>query len=175
MARAEADQGAATPAPTSTDSVYYRHQDAAGKVTIVDSLEKLPAGVRAKAERVVLTGAPAHGERATVALLPPGLDTTSFALGLGAGVLGVGLIGVMLSRLSTGAGRWVLRGALAVGVAVLIVGSYLGWVRRAAGLGDRALASPRQLVEDARDAADRVRQQRAAQERELDEIQRTAH
>jgi hypothetical protein len=176
MARAE--QG---DAATATESVYYRHEDATGKVTVVDSLEKLPAEVRAKAERVVLTGTPAvevdtagHRERATASPLPFGLDAASFALGLGAGMLSAGLIGVVFTRTSAGAARWVLRGALAAGLAVLIGGSYLGWVRRAAGVGDGQLASPRQLVEDARDAADGVRRQREAQERELDEIRRIA-
>ncbi|MBN1609314.1 MAG: hypothetical protein JW940_21970 [Polyangiaceae bacterium] len=179
MARAEADQGAA--AASAAEVVYYRHEDASGKVTVVDSLEKLPAEVRAKAERVVLTGTPevrvdprGHAERATAAPLPFGVDTASFALGLGAGMLSAGLIGLMLSRLSGGAGRWVVRGALTVGLAVLIAGSYFGWVRRTAGIGNGTLASPGQLVQDARDAAERVRQLRDAQRRELDEIQRMA-
>jgi hypothetical protein len=179
MARAEAHLG--SPAPGSTQAVYYRHRDASGKVTVVDSLDKLPAEVRVEAERVVLTGAPADsadirapGERATLPTLPLGLDATSFALGLGAGMLGAALVGLMLGRLAPGAVRWVARGALLAGLALLIAGGYLGWLRRAAGLGDATLASPRQLVEDARNAADRVRQQRAAQQRELDEIRRLA-
>jgi hypothetical protein len=174
MARAQADPGAAA-------AVYYRHEDATGKVTVVDSLDKLPADVRAQAERVVLTGTPADGgdaaaraERSTTAAPRLELDTASFALGLGAGMLGAGLIGVVLSRFSGSAGRWVLRGVLMVGLAVVIGGGYLGWVRRAAGMGSGTLANPRQLVQDARDVADRVRQQRDAQKRELDEIQRMA-
>lgn len=104
------------------------------------------------------------------------LDGSSFGLGLGAGLLlALGL--VFVAGRSEAGGilqRWIVRSALFVGVALLGTSAYLGWSRQHAGLGGAALATPQDLIRDAKGAVDQVQQRRLEQEKQLEEIKHLA-
>jgi hypothetical protein len=102
-------------------------------------------------------------------------DSASFGLGLGAGLLLTVVLLFIGGRSDTGGvQRFIVRSALFVGVALLGSSAYLGWTRQHAGLGDAVLASPQQLMQDARGAVDQVKQRRTEQEQQLEEIKQLA-
>jgi hypothetical protein len=61
--------------------------------------------------------------------------------------------------------------ALIVG---LLGGAYFGWLRRASGLGDDALASPQELIDDAKRAASDYQKKLDGQEKTLKKIEESA-
>lgn len=101
-------------------------------------------------------------------------DASSFGLGLGAGLLlALGLVFVGGRGEAGGIlQRWIVRSALCVGVVLLGTSAYLGWSRQHAGLGSAALATPQDLIRDAKGAVDQVRQRRLEQEKQLEELER---
>src|SRR5512143_1212077 len=149
------------PLPASSHagaSVYYRFTDAQGRLHIVDSLERVPGPLRARAERVELVAPRAESQPGSA-----GQHSHWAAFGLGmAATLGLVLL------------VWALRGravnpllklALVGSLVVLLGAAYLGWVRRQSGQSASFFASPSALIDDARRTADQAnRRQREQQE-----------
>jgi hypothetical protein len=183
--------------------VFYRYEGADGRVLIVDSKGKLPADARESAQRIELSGgagetpagdgsynlvAPlATDERAPADVstavdpspftaLPNGFDNASFGAGLGVGLLLAAVLLGVFGRSSSGGffRRIALRGALVVGLAALVGSAYFGWMRRTTGQGEGTLATPGQLIDDAKRAVEEVQQRRRDQERQLEEIDQLA-
>lgn len=131
---------------------------------IVDSLSKVPSGARGTLEGITLSP-PERGPS-----LPGGvaheLHWPSFAAGA-ACVLVLGLVSFGSRRLH---GR-ALRIGLALGAIALCAGAYFGWARRMAGQSGGLLASPEALIDDARDAVDRMNERSREQERVLQELE----
>lgn len=123
------------------------------------------------------THPPATDPAASGAQPPTGfqLDLASFGLGLVSGLVVATLLA--LSRRSSsqgGLGRWVVRSALVACVVMIAAGSYLGWVRRFAGVGNEGLVGPGRLVQDARDVVEQAQKRREAQLEELREAEKLA-
>ena len=152
---------------------FYRWVDAQGRLHVVSSLDAVPSAERARAEQVTLNGATALGE-------VPGrpapaaawqLDYGSFGLGGGAA-----LVFGLVFRLLPNAWRGFTRVAVVLGVAALLTGLYLGSVRRAAGVtSGGALASPSALIQDAKDAVQKLNERQKQQEEELRKLQAEGH
>jgi hypothetical protein len=153
----------APPAP-STASVYYRFDDAQGRLHIVDSLDQVPKPLRARAERIELV-APSNKPTSWLS----GTHWTSFGLGAGA-ALALVLVFWSMRR------GWnpLLKLALVIGVAALLAGAYFGSIRRQSGQSDSVLASPSALIDDARRAVDQANRRNQEQEEALKEIDRQA-
>jgi hypothetical protein len=154
-------------APTASPagaSVYYRYQDAQGRLHIVDSLAGVPGPLRARAERIELA-APSKQPTSS----PAGTHWTSFGLGIGAGLL---LVLLFLSvRRGSGA---LLKAGLVIGAALLLGAAYFGWIRRQSGHAESAFASPSALIDDARKAVDQANRRNREQDEALKEIEREA-
>jgi hypothetical protein len=146
--------------------VYYRFNDAQGRLHIVDSLDKVPTPLRAHAERVEL-GAPSRDS--TSWLAGKHLHWNSFGLGIGAALVLV-LVFLSLRR------GWspLLKLGLVIGMAALLAGAYFGWIRRQSGQSDSVLASPSALIDDARRTVDQANRRNREQEEALKEIDRQA-
>jgi len=129
-------------------SVYYRFQDAQGRLHIVDSLANVPGPLRAHAERIELV---APSKQSTSWL--SGTHWTSFGLGIGVAFLLV-LVFVSMRRGSSA----LLRLGLVIGAIALLALAYLGWIRRQSGQSESVLASPSALIDDARRAVDQANQ-----------------
>ncbi len=199
LADVEATSAREVPRPAA--QVFYRYEDPNGRLVIVDSLSKVPIAAREHVERVRLGGgsdqsglqgslnvveaptvarAPV-GEASSVArapfgpALPKSFDAASFGAGFGVGVIVVASVMFFFGRSGGGVlRRLVFGGALVVGLGALASGAYFGWLRRTAGQGDGAFATPADLVQDARSAVDGVNQRRAQQEQLLEEIDKLA-
>src|SRR5690606_20722767 len=107
--------------------VFYRYEDAQGRIVIVDSLDAIPAAERARAERISYESSP----RAPIQALDGarvGVDWPSFAAGFGCALL-LGLVLLVFRRTSSPFARLI---AFALAAAV-IGGSYLGWLRPSTG------------------------------------------
>ena len=96
------------------------------------------------------------------------IDTPSFVAGLGCG-LALAIMILLMSRL----GRPFLKLALAGVVVTLLIGSYFGWVRRRAGLGDHIFSDPRVLVDDAKEAVDKMNARMREQQKMIEDLQRS--
>jgi hypothetical protein len=145
-------------------SVYYRYEDAQGRLHIVDSLAGVPAPLRARAERVELA-APSHQPSSPHS----GTHWTSFGLGIGAALLLVLLF--VSARRGSGA---LLRFGLVIGAAALLGAAYFGWIRRQSGHSESVFASPSALIDDARKAVDQADRRNREQDEALREIEREA-
>ena len=144
-------------------AVYYRFEDSSGRVHIVDSLDSVPQALRPHAQRVAYTEQPASAS----ALLAHGLSSWQmFALGFGAALLVV----LMFKRLP-GTMRIALRIAIVGGIVCVLAGGYLGWMRRATGQGTGALATPAQMIEDAKNAVAKMNARQEADQAQLKEIE----
>ena len=144
-------------------TVYYRFQDSSGRLHIVDSLESVPQALRPHAERVAYTEAPSGA----AALLQHGVSSWQmFGLGFAAALLVV----LVFKRLP-GTMRVVLRLAIVGGIVCLLAGGYLGWMRRATGQANDALASPGQIIEDAKSAVAKMNDRQRADQAQLKEIE----
>jgi hypothetical protein len=145
-------------------AVYYKFQDSSGRVHIVDSLESVPQALRPQAQSIAYAAPPIGA----ASLAQPGLSSWQmFGLGFCAALLVV----LVFKRLP-GTLRVVLRLAIAAGIACLLAGGYLGWLRRATGQGSGSLASPQQIIEDAQNAVAKMNARQAADQAELKEIER---
>jgi len=145
-------------------AVFYRFQDSSGRVHIVDSLDLVPQAQRSSAERV------RYDEQTSVSGLVPsphGLSTWQ-AFGLGIGV--AFLLGLLFRRLP-GTFRLVLRFAIVAGVGALIAGAYFGLLRRATHQSGDALAGPGALIDDAKNAVEKMNARVRAQQAELKEVE----
>ncbi len=183
----QGDEGAgAETEAASRSGTYYRYEDGSGRVTIVDSLSKLPADLRTKAVRIDLpggsealqasdTGSDAQqsaGGGVWDRISALNLDAGSFGMGLGAGLVAATVLFVLFGRGAGPFSLWLLRGVLSVGMVLMLVGGYLSMVRGSVAPNDTALTSPIQLVRDAQKTMDQVRQLRDAQEQQLKDIEK---
>lgn len=178
------------PSTATPDQTFYTYESPDGRVHLVDSLEKLPAEVRPKAKRTffagdnstahdtlgaLLTGDAGARDTATTAQTPASLASLhvpSFALGVAAG-LGVFLIIRWLSSPSeTSFGkRLVLSMVLAAGLVAVLSSLYLGWLRRSTGQTEGLIATPTEVIDDAKRTMQLVEERRKAQQKQLDELE----
>lgn len=147
---------------------FYRWVDAQGRLHVVSSLDAVPSGERARAERVTLS---ADTSLDRVAAVTPAtewrLEPGSFGLGFGAA-----LLLSLLFRLLPNGWRSLSRVAIVLGVAALLTGLYLGAIRRATGAKDASpLATPSALIEDAKAAVEKLNQRQKQQDEELRKLQ----
>jgi hypothetical protein len=145
-------------------AVYYKFQDASGRVHIVDSLESVPQALRPRAQSIAYAAPPTTAAR----LLQPGLGGWQM-FGLGACAA---LVMVVVFKRLPGTMRILLRLAIAAAIACVLAGGYLGWLRRATGQGTGSLASPQQIIEDAKRAVANMNARQQADQAELKEIER---
>jgi hypothetical protein len=81
------------------------------------------------------------------------------------------LLVTFLFRRVPGIMRLVLRMSIIGGVIVLLGGAYLGWMRRATGQSHDALASPTAIIDDAKEAVDKMNARIAAEQPEIKEAE----
>jgi hypothetical protein len=138
-------------------------------VHIVSSLDAVPTAIRPRVERLELsTATPTVAERASAVA---GSDSGTLLLIAAAG--GVALI--VASRFLPHGLRWLAKlGAFAL-VAALLGGLYLGALRRSTGSGDALLATPSAIIDDAKQAVQKINLRQKQQEEELRRIQNEAH
>lgn len=178
------------PTTATPNQVFYRYEGPDGRVLLVDSLDKLPEAARTKAERLDFPGSEksALGD-AFQGLLPGDATTTpngasatgspsgvhwpSFVLGLGAGVGAVLILRWLLGSGSSSFGkRLLVSTALVIGLAALLGGLYLGWLRKSTGQSDSSVATPQQIIDDAKRTVKQVEERRKEQQQQLDELER---
>jgi hypothetical protein len=170
----EPREASEAPSPTPGDgnampgAALYRYSDAAGRVVVVDSLSKVPKRLRGSVKPIQLA-APPEASRTGTVLSPRSLlqdlHGPSFAAGASCGVVACLLL-FALRR----AGK-LLRLGFALGVSLLGIGLYLGWMRGLAGQSQELVASPRALIEDARAAVEKMNQRSLEQARVLQELE----
>jgi hypothetical protein len=97
------------------------------------------------------------------------VDLPSFGIGFA-----FALIFTLVFSIVKRAGALVFKLALLVAIVVLLSGSYFAWLRKAAGLGDSKLESPKALIEDAKRAAKAMEQRLEQQKRVLEKIEKNS-
>jgi hypothetical protein len=162
-------------------SKFFTYEDGDGHVFVVDSLEQIPAKYREIAKQLSLEDA----RREIAKLEKKGLkdakevqrevgDVIPFVKDLDLPSVAVGFASAMVMVLAVSIvkriGRFALKVALIVVILSLLVFAYLGWLRRAAGLSDDALASPKAIIEDAKKAKDGFQKRLDDQEESLKKI-----
>lgn len=177
------------PTTATPDQVFYRYEGPDGRVQLVDNLEKLPPEARAKAQRLDFPGSgksalggaledllseeitmPRDGATSTASV--PSMHWPSFVIGLGAGVGAVLILRLLFSPGSSSFGkRLLVSTALVIGLAAVLGGLYLGWLRKSTGQSDGALATPQQIIDDAKRTMKQVEQRRKEQEQQLDDLE----
>jgi hypothetical protein len=154
--------------PKQNSQSFYRWVDGQGRVHVVSSLDAVPAADRGKATLVVMNGVESvsgHYPAASSDVWKP--DWASFAAGFG-----VALLVALIFRKLPGSLRWLTKVGLVVGVGALLVGAYLGMLRRSTGMpGAGALSAPSALIEDAKAAVEQVNLRQKQQEEEIRKIQ----
>lgn len=157
--------GLLSSAPAASSAVFYRFEDANGRVHIVDSIDLVPQALRGQAAHVQ------YNEETSVNGLPasPALaGWQAFALGVGAA-----LLVVFLFRRLPGSLKLVLRLGIMAGVGALAVGAYFGWMRRTTHQSGDALAGPGALLDDAKSAVEKMNARMRVQQEQLKEIEQT--
>ncbi len=157
--------------PKGTPGAVYRYVDQSGTETIVGQFEDIPAQYRSSAREIVLPEQSTNiSSGATVGTFVRSLDFPSVGIGCA-----IGLVFALVTMSFVRRGVWILKAALIGLVVVALGGSYLGWVRRSAGLSKAPIANPSILVEDAQKAArkmkERIERQRSGL-RKIDRIDR---
>lgn len=143
---------------------FYRWVDQEGRLHVVSSLDAVPASERGRLEQVTLNEA----QRSVIDPLSWRPDWSSFALGFGAALLATLLMRLLPGSWKRGAG--ILVGLLAI---VLLTGAYLAAVRRSAGVeGGGALTAPSALIQDAKNAVEKMNESRRLRDEQLQEIER---
>jgi hypothetical protein len=157
---------------TKTD--YFSYTDAHGTEVIVQRLNEVPAQYQAKAKHIdlskpALTLRTPGSYNSNVCL--PGHATCfhwpSVAVGASA-ALALGLTAVLLLRRARRM-FWFLMG---LAVVTVLSTAYLGYIRYQTSGAAAGLASPAQLIDDARRAADSMKRSNEAQERLLQDLER---
>lgn len=177
------------PTTAKPDQVFYRYEGPDGRVQLVDSLEKLPEEARSKAQRLDFPGSEKSAlegafeellseettttrDGATSTPSVPNVHWPSFVIGMGAGVGAVLVLRLLLSPGSSSFGkRLLVSTALVIGLAAVLGGLYLGWIRKSTGQADGALATPQQIIDDAKRTMKQVEERRKEQEHQLDELE----
>ncbi len=167
---------------------FYQYLDASGGVHLVDQLEKVPLHLQEKARKIELPAEEAAALKEAlgtferleerlgketsqlegqVRALTDGreVEPVSFGLGFLSALLLSGLLWLV-----KGTAKLALKLALLALLGVLLAGLYFGYVRRSAGLSESVLSDPRDLVEDAQRAADRLDARQKSAEKVLREV-----
>jgi hypothetical protein len=165
-----------------TKSKFFTYEDGEGHVYVVDSIEQIPKKYRELAEEVRLgerlRDARKHSlreakkvQREVGDVLPfvNDLDLPSLAVGFALSLV-VFLVFAMIRRTL----GMMVKVALIGVIVCLLGGAYLGWLRRASGLGEGGLASPKEVIDDARRAASDFQKRIDAQEKTLKKIEEGA-
>jgi hypothetical protein len=168
----ESSNGSSRLEPKRTGSqTFYRWVDGQGRTHVVASLDEVPLAERAGAASVSLNGEDAVG-RYTAPVAPsssPPWQPEWISFGVG---FGLALVLALIFRCLPGSMRWVTRIALVLGAMALLMGVYLGLIRRTAGLkGDQVLTSPSALIQDARSAVEQMNGRQKQQDEELRQLQ----
>lgn len=151
---------------SSSPNVFYRYRTRDGRVAIVDSLDRVPASDRSRAERVELEAPPVASRFPVVSEVAAHMDWPSFATGFGV-ALG---IAALVSFFGRGSAR--LLGFLVVAAIVVAgTGAYFGMLRRATGQSEATFSSPGAIIDDAKRAVEKVNQRQREQEKLIDDIQ----
>lgn len=162
-------------AEKASEGTYYRYESADGRVLITDSVDKLPPEARGSAERVEPVAIAQPSPTSTASVVPDvvhreaaarGIDATSFVLGFGAALA----VAAVLFLLAKGS-RLVLKVVVGTGVVCLLGAAYLGLLRNSTGQGDGPLATPGDLIEDARKAVRAAEQRQLEQQQLLDQVE----
>lgn len=168
------------PNPAEESGGFYRYETADGKTVIVDSKSKLPQELREVAEHVKeLPPAPVAAPSATAEtteLLPAvgdvsipkgfgSVDPASFGLGFGSAALLMAVV-FLIAKGS----RLVLKVIIGVALIALVASAYLGLLRRSTGQGGGVLATPDQIVDDAKKAVKAAEERQRKQQEMLDEL-----
>jgi len=155
---------------------FYRYTDADGRVHIVSSPDSLPPQARGKAELIQLDPNATRAEH-TVPMehqresTKPGFELDGLSFGAG---FAVALVLAAIFRMMPENMRWLPRLAIVLAIAALGTGLYLGYLRNTTGTGKSPLASPSALIQDAKDAVEKVNQRQREREAELKAIQAEA-
>jgi hypothetical protein len=157
---------------------YYRYQAPDGRVHITDAVDKLPPEARASAQPVELDTLPvaaapaATGPRNVQEAVAKkaaahGVDATSFVLGFGSALA----LSAALFLFAKGS-RLVPKVVVGTALVCLLGAAYLGLLRHSVGSAGGPLATPGDLVEDARSAVRAAEQREREQQRLIDDIER---
>lgn len=177
-------------------SKFFTYEDAEGHAYVADSLDRIPKKYRELAEEVSFEEAAdkldeiqkTASERLKKAerMRKKGLreakemqreigDVVPFVTDLDLPSVAVGfamsLVVFLVLSFVRKTGRLILKLGLLVAIVLLVAGAYFGWLRRAAGLGDGALASPAEVIGDAKKAATKFQERIGQQERALEKIE----
>jgi hypothetical protein len=151
--------------------VYYRWTDADGRVHLVSSLDAVPPAARARVERLELGVRPAPSvvERASAVASASSVGVLLLV------AAGAGVALIVASRFLPHGLRWLAKLGGFVIVVALLAGLYLGMLRRSTGTSDALLATPSAIIDDAKQAVEKINQRQKQQEEELRRIQNEAH
>ncbi len=130
------------------DPIYWRYKDAAGNDVVTDSINSVPPAARAAAHAFTPRKVPiVHSP----SVAPPSEPFVFQPASFGVGALAATLLTVIILR---GGMARKIAGAALIACGLAAGGTfYLGYLRKSAGLGDGAFASPTQIVDDAKNAA----------------------
>jgi hypothetical protein len=146
-------------------TTFYRYRDAQGRPVLVDSLAKVPGSAKGSLESITLSP-PRAGQSLSPSAITSELHWPSFAAGA-ACVIVLGLVFVGSRRVRSRA----VRVGLSLAVLALGAAAYLGWARRLTGESEALLASPAALIQDARDAVQKMNERNREQQRVLQELE----
>ena len=168
-----------------TKSKFFTYEDGEGHVYIVDSIEQIPKKYRELAEEVRLGDRLKEAKKLQQKSLKQAkkvqrdvgdvvpfvndLDLPSVAVGFALSLVVVLALAMVKKTLGL-----MLKLALLGVIVCLLAGAYFGWLRRASGLGDDQLASPKTVIEDAKRAASDFQRKIDDQERTLKKIEERA-
>jgi hypothetical protein len=147
-------------------TTFHRYRDAQGREVIVDSLSKVPSSARRGTESITLAPPVQGPSQLSPESLVRELHWPSFAVGA---ACALALAGVLFGRrLALG---FAARTGLVIGLLALAAGAYFGWAHRMVNPGGALLASPDALIQDARDAVQKMNARGREQQRTLDELE----
>ena len=159
------------PDSSASGQKFYRYTDKNGRLVIVDSPDKLPKSALPHAEEVQLQEGPSAVERLQAtqnSQAATGFSLPSFAFGLGLALLLV-VLALVLKR----AGALFIAKILAiVAVVAALGGLYLGLLRKSTGQSDALLASPQDIIDDAKRTVEKANESQHKRQEMLDEIGR---
>jgi hypothetical protein len=143
----------------------YRYRGPDGRIVVVDTLSEVPEAQRPSAERVVAIDRPGAA--------PAGGDWRFDWPSAGAGFGTAALLAVLLFASRRGS-RLVFGVVLVLGLGVLGMGAYFGFLRQSTGQGGSPFASPSAVIDDAKRAVDQMDRRNREQQRQIEELQREA-